>query len=127
MIDQDSKLSADLLVQLRQRLRTELDSIQMELETLQQRASVVTLDQTSVGRLSRMDAMQDQAMASGMRERILVRRSRTKAALDRLGAGTYGKCCECDLALSLERLNADPAAPFCADCQGEIDERRKSR
>lgn len=113
--------------ELRARLARELEQIRTELDTLQQGTPELTLDQTSVGRLSRMDAMQQHAMATGIRERILLRRRRVEAALARLHAHAYGKCCECDVELSLQRLTSDPSAPFCTECQEEIDERRRSR
>lgn len=114
-----------------ERLRRQLDaerlSIEDELKGLQQALATVHLDQTSVGRLSRMDALQQQSMALGLRERLLFRQRRVCAALVRLETQNYGRCCECDVPLGLQRLLADPAAPFCPDCQAEIDERRRSR
>ena len=83
----------------------------------------VTLDQTCVGRLSRMDALQQQAMASGLKDRTLRNEKRLQAALDRILSGTFGLCCQCRDPISRWRLTADPAAPFCADCQEEIGER----
>ncbi|WP_347258349.1 TraR/DksA C4-type zinc finger protein [Methylocaldum sp.] len=85
----------------------------------------VKLDQTRVGRLSRMDALQQQAMAQGLRERLLRNRRRLEAALDRVRGGKFGLCCRCGDELDLERLEADPAVPFCADCQDEIEEQRR--
>jgi DnaK suppressor protein len=83
----------------------------------------VELDQTKVGRLSRMDAMQQQAMAAGLRERLSLKKRRLEAALARIDAGTYGKCCKCGGPISLARLEADLGAPFCIDCQAEIPNR----
>jgi len=81
----------------------------------------VTLDQSRVGRLSRMDALQQQAMASSLKERMQRGEKRIRAALARTNAGSYGKCCQCGDEISIERLNADPATPFCSDCQDEIE------
>jgi DnaK suppressor protein len=89
-----------------------------------QNARPVTLDQSSVGRLSRMDAMQQQAMAQASLERLGVHRRRVGAALDRLSQGNYGPCCVCGSEIGLERLLSDPAAPFCRDCQEERDAER---
>lgn len=127
MINEDTILSPEELLQLRGQLDRELAVIERELENLQAGLETVKLDQTSVGRLSRMDALQQQAMSSGMRERILFRLRRVRAAVDRIEGNAYGRCCECDVALSLQRLRADAASPFCADCQEEIDLRRRSR
>ena len=52
----------------------------------------VELQQDSVGRLSRMDAMQQQAMAQAQERRRVQERVRIKAALDRLEEGEWGYC-----------------------------------
>lgn len=83
-----------------------------------------TLDQTRTGRLSRMDALQQQAMAIGLRETLLRKRRRLEAALRRLDEGSFGVCCQCGEAMAAERLDADPAAPFCARCQLDIEAKR---
>lgn len=82
-------------------------------------AATVTLDQSSVGRLSRMDAMQQQAMAQGQLARLLTRRRQLQAAVARLEAGRFGLCCECGAMLDADRLANDPAVVFCADCMAE--------
>jgi DnaK suppressor protein len=112
---------------LRQQLTKEREGIERELKDIQQSLATVQLDQTSVGRLSRMDALQQQSMALGLRERLLFRQRRVGAALLRMETQTYGRCCECETPISIDRLLADPAAPFCPDCQAEIDDRRRSR
>jgi len=76
----------------------------------------VELDQQSVGRLSRMDALQVQAMAHATESRRQVRVQRIKAALDRLKAGEYGYCVECGDEIPLARLDIDPTTPRCVDC-----------
>ncbi len=82
------------------------------------------LDQTRVGRLSRMDALQQQAMAIGFRETLLRERRRLEAALVRLEEGNYGLCCQCGDAIARDRLEADPGTPFCAPCQEGVEARR---
>mgnify|MGYP005841324799 CR=1 FL=1 len=77
---------------------------------------VVVLDQSSVGRLSRMDAMQAQAMAGATRRRRELERQRLRAALVRLERGDYGLCVECDAQIAPGRLDIDPAATHCIDC-----------
>jgi DnaK suppressor protein len=79
-------------------------------------AATVQLDQSSVGRLSRMDAMQQQAMAQNMLARTERRMRMLDAALARIDAGTFGRCCACDVGVEPERLAADPAAVFCTEC-----------
>ncbi|GAB4538341.1 MAG: TraR/DksA C4-type zinc finger protein [Parvularculaceae bacterium] len=76
----------------------------------------VALDQQSVGRLSRMDAMQRQAMAKAQARRREQEIARINAALARLDAGEYGECLECGEAIAPKRLGLDPAAALCIAC-----------
>jgi DnaK suppressor protein len=76
----------------------------------------VALDQTTVGRLSRMDAIQRQAMAQAADRQRQVQIQRLQAALARLEAGEYGYCVRCGNAIAPRRLAVDPAVPTCIDC-----------
>jgi DnaK suppressor protein len=76
----------------------------------------VDLDQTSIGRLSRMDAMQNQAMALESKRRREIQLNRIRAALERLKEGEYGYCAVCDEEINIRRLEFDPANPFCVTC-----------
>ncbi|MEM9582424.1 MAG: TraR/DksA family transcriptional regulator [Pseudomonadota bacterium] len=80
---------------------------------------VVELDQQAVGRLSRMDALQSQAMAQATARRRQVERARIHAALKRLEEGEYGYCTDCSDAVETARLAADPTLPLCAECMSE--------
>lgn len=76
----------------------------------------VTLDQQAVGRLSRMDALQNQAMAQAQARRRAAERQRIHAALARIDAGEYGYCLDCGDEIASGRLAADPAIALCAPC-----------
>ncbi len=76
----------------------------------------VTLDQTSVGRISRIDAMQVQAMAIEAERRRAIEEKRIDAALERLDGGEYGECVTCGEDIAPARLDLDPAAAVCIDC-----------
>jgi DnaK suppressor protein len=78
--------------------------------------SVVVLDQQSVGRLSRMDALQSQAMARAQQTRRDGQRRRLAAALDRLAQGEFGWCEDCGEPIAPRRLEFDPAATRCVSC-----------
>jgi DnaK suppressor protein len=77
----------------------------------------VQLDQASVGRLSRMDAMQAQSMAqeSARRRKLLL--TRIEGALRRIEAGEFGRCHVCDEEIALKRLRFDPATTRCVSCK----------
>ena len=81
-------------------------------------ADTVELDQSRVGRLSRMDALQGQAMSREAKRRREQELQRIKAALERLEGGDYGLCLRCDEPIAAERLRIDPAATLCIRCAG---------
>ena len=76
----------------------------------------VELDQQSVGRLSRMDAMQGQAMALATRQRQQQRMRQLVAALRRIDEDDYGYCEDCGEPVNPRRLEIDPATLFCLEC-----------
>ncbi|MEM8697242.1 MAG: TraR/DksA family transcriptional regulator [Pseudomonadota bacterium] len=76
----------------------------------------VALDQQSVGRLSRMDAMQQQAMADAEGRRRQSDIARIDAALKRIEAGEFGWCLTCGEAIAERRLAIDPMATQCVSC-----------
>jgi len=76
----------------------------------------VTLDQQSVGRLSRMDAMQQQAMAQATERQRSAELVRIEQALKRISEEEYGFCEECGDEIADKRLAIDPAANLCIRC-----------
>ena len=76
----------------------------------------VELDQSKVGRLSRMDALQQQEMAKASEQQRLFAIQRIDAALQRLDEDEFGYCIECGEEISARRLEVDPATPRCIDC-----------
>ncbi len=76
----------------------------------------VELDQQSVGRLSRQDALQQQAMANAQEARRIAELRKIKGALKRIDEGEFGWCAECGEAIDARRLDIDPTAMQCAPC-----------
>ena len=76
----------------------------------------VELDQQSVGRLSRMDAMQQQALAAAQETRRHGRIRALEAALGRIEAGEFGYCDDCGDFIGLRRLALEPTIMRCRDC-----------
>ena len=104
------------LEKARERLAAKRDELE-ELSRISQEArATVELDQQSVGRLSRMDAMQQQAMAEAQersRKRDLIR---IEQAERRIREGEYGYCSECGEEIADGRLAIDPMAEKCVSC-----------
>ncbi len=101
-------------------LRAELQSVAAIGE---ESAAVVELDQSKVGRLSRMDAMQAQAMAKASSNRRQVMLAKITAALVRIDDGNYGLCRECEEPISPKRLDIDPTAILCIECASKGEAR----
>ena len=76
----------------------------------------VELDQTRVGRLSRMDALQGQAMSLETARRRAEELRRIDAALERIEEGEYGYCLTCGEPIDARRLDLDPTLATCVDC-----------
>ena len=115
-------MTPEEIEQFRALIETRLEEVSHAMGEASANAGTVMLDQSSVGRLSRMDAMQQQAMASGLRAALQRQKLRLAAARTRLENGSFGTCCQCGAAIALPRLQADPGTPFCADCQAEREQ-----
>jgi DnaK suppressor protein len=101
---------------IRRALEGERADLLHESEATAEEQRPVELDQQSVGRLSRMDALQVQAMAQALEARRQGRLLRIEAALRRLDAGDYGFCEECGEKIPTKRLEIDAATERCVDC-----------
>lgn len=102
-------------------LRESLDEVRASGE---EAARPVELDQQLFGRVSRMDALQAQAMSSAGRERRRVEALRIDAALRRLDEDEYGYCADCGEDIDPRRLAADPTATLCMPCAEARDRAR---
>ena len=106
---------------MKQKLVTMKNELERIADTGDDPAAVVQLDQTKVGRLSRMDALQAQAMAQASGERRAVQLREIDAALKRIDEGGYGDCERCERPINPRRLDADPTARLCIDCASSAE------
>ena len=106
-------------------MRDKLLKLKAELEEAvasgEESAAVVELDQSKVGRLSRMDAMQAQAMAQASGQRRVAMLRDIDAALRRIDDGTYGLCIDCEESINPKRLEFDPTVLRCVDCASKFE------
>jgi DnaK suppressor protein len=102
--------------QARQRLTSRMQELQAQIRSAEESAAPVELDQSRVGRLSRMDAMQSQAVAAESQRRRRAELTRVRAALARIEAGEWGTCLECGEPIAPRRLELDPSAFRCIEC-----------
>ncbi len=100
----------------RQKLIAQKKDIE-ELDTAsREAAATVVLDQSKVGRLSRMDALQSQQMAQETARRRQLQLQKIDSALRRIAAGEYGCCIICGDEINPARLEFDPACTRCTGC-----------
>lgn len=104
---------------LGQQLKSQLKTIQIQLQQSDDNSKPVALDQQSVGRVSRIDAIQQQQMASANRDQTIVLLQQVGAALKRIESGDYGLCLICDEPIALPRLQTQPYTPNCITCQSK--------
>lgn len=77
-----------------------------------------------IGRLSRMDAIQQQHMSQAGAASLDLRLQQVTSALAAVASGTYGQCRRCEEPIGYKRLKAKPETPFCVRCQSESEKRR---
>ena len=105
----------------RKRLQARLAELDEEERLSEADRAPVGLDQESVGRLSRMDAIQVQAMALAAQRRRQAEKTRIAAALRRLDEGEFGYCAACGEELAERRLHHDPSVTMCIACATDRD------
>ncbi|MEM7206276.1 MAG: TraR/DksA C4-type zinc finger protein [Pseudomonadota bacterium] len=98
------------------RLLQQRTELQQTSQVTKESSEAVTLDQSRVGRLSRMDAMQQQAMSHARERRRAQALVAIDAALNRLDNGAYGECTECGEDIARTRLEFNPAVAMCLEC-----------
>jgi DnaK suppressor protein len=99
-------------------IRSLVKEIEEDLQQQNEGEEVVELD-TSIGRLSRMDAMQQQQMALELRRRKENQLMRLENALKRVALGSYGRCGKCKEEISEDRLEIQPDAVLCVRCASQ--------
>ncbi|WP_282151485.1 TraR/DksA family transcriptional regulator [Ruegeria atlantica] len=98
------------------RIRARLDELAAHSALGTEAQAIVELDQQAVGRLSRMDALQNQAMAKAQQANRDIETRRLSVALTRIIDGEFGYCEDCGEEIPVGRLNLDPAASKCVSC-----------
>ena len=104
------------LARFREKLLARREELLAEDRMSETDRSPVALEQDSVGRLSRIDAMQVQAMALAQGRRRQAERSDIDAALRRIDDGEFGSCQKCGNDVAPARLEHNPSAATCIEC-----------
>ncbi len=104
------------IARFRDQIKTRLAEIDAEDALGRSGQATVELDQQAIGRLSRQDALQSQAMARATHVRRDVERRRLRAALERIREGEFGYCEDCGDEIAQARLALDPGVTRCISC-----------
>jgi DnaK suppressor protein len=113
--------NADQLAEFRKRLLQKQQELLELTGTSEDASRIVELDQCAVGRLSRMDELQGQAMSIERQRRRRIELNDIEAALRRIDAGSFGYCTRCEEEIAVKRLEYDPATPLCIACASKDD------
>ena len=105
----------------KEHLEERFEAITEGLERQKKESAPVELDQARVGRLSRMDAMQQQAMSQAVARLTDQERQRIQSALGRMESGNYGYCVVCEEEIAEGRLRFDSSVLTCIACAKEAD------
>lgn len=116
-----TKLTDNDLEQLHQQMLQLKLQLQQVLDGQHQKAEPVILDQQAVGRVSRIDAIQQQEMAKAGEQHTAQRLMAINKALRHFEEGDYGYCEQCGLSINVARLKIKPEAQYCIQCQSEHD------
>jgi DnaK suppressor protein len=117
----DHQLSELQIQGLRQELLESKDALEDQINLSTEATGVVVLDQTAVGRVSRVDAMQQQSMAVSTKAKAITKLKKVAEALSSIKNGDYGYCRRCDEPIASARLAAKPEANLCILCQDKLD------
>ncbi|MFW2371497.1 MAG: TraR/DksA family transcriptional regulator [Gammaproteobacteria bacterium] len=114
-------MNSQQLEKYRQLLLGKREQLEALTETGEAAAQTVELDQSKVGRLSRMDAMQAQAMSIESNRRREQELNQIAIALNKINDGDYGYCVSCDEVIAEKRLEISPAATLCIECASKLE------
>ncbi len=115
-------IESERIEELRRALVTLRDELNQLVDSTAEGVKPVDLGEP-IGRISRMDAMQQQKMLAENRRAAQLRRRQVEAALARIEAGEYGECQGCGEEIEGRRLGARPEAALCLECQSRRERR----
>ena len=108
-------LTVDELIELEVLITEEIEKLNERSKESADERETISPD-VSIGRLSRLDAMQIQEIAKEGERRRQERLPRLEYALDLIDTGDYGKCERCGEWIAFARLKEQPETPLCSNC-----------
>lgn len=101
--------------ELRTRIEQELKDLQQSISSLEDQTKPVAPDQ-SLGRLTRLDNMNNQAVARDSLSKARMRMLKLQRALEHMDDPDFGYCEECGEEIPLRRLMLLPESTMCVAC-----------
>ena len=114
------RVTPEQVEELREELLRERARLERTMKSTAEGARPVEADQSTMGRLSRMDALQQQSLVADLHSREQARHAQITDALERIDQGTYGICAACGNPIPYGRLLVFPEARMCASCGARI-------
>lgn len=109
-------LTPDQIREITADLDTVLRKLERSMSTTEESLRPVKLDQSAVGRLSRIDSLQNQGLTRNLQQREQAKLAQVVGALERLERSEYGLCTECGAEIPFPRLQIFPETPTCTGC-----------
>lgn len=117
----NAELTEEQVAELHERLLALRAELVETAVTTAEHAGTVELDQAAVGRISRVDALQQQSMAQAQQRRNELRGKQIAVALAMFADGDYGWCKVCGDPIGYGRLSARPESVCCVPCMREVE------
>ena len=111
MVDSANGLTDEQLGELRDELDHQLAKLQRSMRVTDEALRPIELDQTTVGRLSRIDSLQTQGLMKNLHQREQIKLALLLEALKRIEMRTYGVCTACGSCIPFGRLCVFPETP----------------
>lgn len=110
------RVTTEQIEELRTELLRERARLERTMKSTAEGSRPVEADQSTMGRLSRMDALQQQSLVADLHSREQARHAQITDALERIEQGTYGLCATCGRPIPYGRLLVFAEARTCAGC-----------
>ena len=106
--------------EVKQKILKQIEELEKSMPSLKEAAKPVKLDQSAVGRLSRMDALRAQGMQQRAYDSALAKLGSLKSSLQKVDDDDFGLCSECEEPIGVERILAVPESSLCINCARKL-------
>jgi DnaK suppressor protein len=108
-------MTPDQKEHIRRRIESDLEAIAEQIAHLEAKINPIAPD-CSLGRLTRMEAMNEQEVNQRILDKTRLRQTRLRNALSRIDSEMFGICIDCEEAIGFERMSIRPESVRCVAC-----------